>query len=248
MSGYTFEPLNSLFSRTIYGDGHIVNHLTITSCPTSGGSSDYICAFFANNQGKIENITLTDLVLRHNINTAGSLVMAGLYANASLTDLTLSNCVVNIGAVEIIGSVTNNSIKFGGLIGDNGKKLIIDNCHVTTPSSCSIISERSIYWGGMIATGGTSDITITSSSWRGTINLESNINMWAGGIAGTKNVKFTATNCTINGTINAVTNGSYNLASVIGKYYSPGIYNISGTTPAVTITLNGSPISVVEYN
>ena len=246
MSEYSFSPLKTL-KGTIDGNSKDVNNLKIVSCQESPSSpNNYICALLADSKGSIKDITFNNLVLRHNDNITGYLKIAGLFASVT-EDLTLRNCTVNIDAIEIIGSVATY-IYFGGLVADNGKKLIIDNCHISTPSANWITSGRSIYCGGMIASGGSNDISITSSSWVGTINLESNINMWAGGIVGQKNGKFTATDCIVNGTINAIAHGSYNLASVIGKYYSPSTYDITGTTPSVTIVVNDSPITVVEYN
>ncbi len=250
MSNYALTPILN-FESIFDGNNHTISNLTLESCAEPVLTSNHICGLFYRDVNmSIMNLSLDNLTMRHVENTTSDLFMGALYAKADVgSDMSVSGCTVRICTVDIRGTVSSGALYFGGLVGYLSKVATFSDCHVTTPSST--LSARNIYWGGLVGYDNNKSLNISNSSWGGVGTISVKVNLWAGGLVG-RDVggNFTAENCEVEGSINATyEGGSYHLlASLIGKYDSPATYNTSGTTSAVTLSLNGVAVTPVDYN
>lgn len=244
---------NSLFTGTLDGHNHTISNLTINS--RNLGATGYCCALFATSV-TIKDITIDNLSLIHQHTTDNKVAFAGLIGTFSTANqdgtLYINNCNITYNAINISGAT--GQIYFGGLLCDidgTTSNISISNCSVIT--SNITLSGRSYYWGGFIASAGSSSTTITNSSWSGNTNLTSTTNIRAGGLIGNKaQGNLTITGCNINGSFIINSNGQYNyLASLIGRYAPIGsnTVTIDNNVIDVDITLNNTPINPVpQYN
>lgn len=244
---------NSLFTGTLDGHNHIINNLTINSRDL--GTTGYCCALFATSV-TIKDITIDNLSLIHQHTTDNKVAFAGLIGTFSTANqdgtLYINNCNITYNAINISGAT--GQIYFGGLLCDidgTTSNISISNCSVIT--SNITLSGRSYYWGGFIASAGSSSTTITNSSWSGNTNLTSTTNIRAGGLIGNKaQGNLTITGCNVNGSFIINSNGQYNyLASLIGRYAPIGsnTVTIDNNVIDVDITLNNTSINPVpQYN
>lgn len=253
MSGIPITSINNdAYIGTINGHYHTISNLTINS--RNIGSSNYICALFAKARTniRIKNITFDNLSLCHEGTTNNTLKLGGLFGTLTSTSGTLSidSCNINFDSINITGA--NSSVYFGGLLCEvdgNQPTINISNCSTTHNIT---LDERSFYWGGFIGSSGAAHVSVTNSSCTDTINLTATTNIRAGGMIGNKTYgNFSATGCSVTGKMNMTAGGQNNyLASLIGRYTPNGqsTINISNNTINMSISLGGSPITVVEYN
>lgn len=250
MTGYSFTPIMD-YRSTLNGNNHTISNLTLESCEEPVSSPCHICGlFYKHNDMTISNLVLDNLNLKHIVNASRNLFMGSLFAiTDENSEMSVSGCTIRIGSVIVTGTVSDGFLYFGGLVGQLTKVATFSDCHVTTPSNT--LSARNIYWGGLVGYDNNKSLNISNSSWGGVGTISAKVNLWAGGLVG-RDVggNFTAENCEVEGSINATyEGGSYHLlASLIGKYDSPATYNTSGTTSAVTLSLNGVSVTPVDYN
>jgi hypothetical protein len=257
MSGITITPITN-FQGVLHGNNHIISNLTIKS---TRNSNDYYCALFYNNSSNCPNVyylTLQDLCLLHESNAYGTLTMGGLYAVYD-GQYTLSNCNVNIKEMKNTGSVAGE-INVGGLIGvfkegiDQNKNVYINDCDVCIQSAI-INGSNVINYGNYIGNvplkyspyfSGCSclvDVTLTTTS-----------SVRIGGFVGIKNkYDFSATNCSILGTINANVGGNYNyVGNLVGKYSNveyADLITYPNNNISFTVKKNGVNVNITDlYN
>lgn len=246
----TINNASNHFWGTIDGHNHRISNLTIKSRLLN---SIYYCALFSSsdNNIQIKNIRFDGLVLNHQgvgSNDDSYVHLAGLICEIQGNTLNLNSDTINYSAINVTNAI--GTIYFGGLVCEP-QAINITNCSVTMPNIS--ISGRSFYWGGFIASVGSTNTTITSSSWSGSVNLTATNTARVGGFIGRKLASnLTITNCSVNGGFAITNSGQYNyLASLIGQY-TPNSQNsvtITNNDIDVDITLNNTPINPVpQYN
>ena len=248
MDGKSIFPISKspLFAGTIDGNGHTVSNLKIKSKLMS---TDYICALFEQTAAstRIQNITFDNLMMEHTGLITNKLIIGGLIASMENdSTLYLNNCTIHYGSVNI--DSTAGSIYFGGLIGEV-KKIEITNCHVT--NSTTTMKGRSLWWGGLIASIGSSvNTVVTSSSWTGTTTIRATNNILLGGLIGNKaRGTLTATGCEVTGRFEATSSGAKKfIGSLIGEYANPGTISTNNiTTSAFTASLDGNELNDISF-
>ena len=240
---------NSHFSGTINGNSHTISNLTIESILLN---SSYYCALFTTtNNIQIKNIRFDNLVLNHqgeNSNDDRMVRLAGLICEIQGGVFNLDSDTLNYSAINVTNAI--GTIYFGGLVCEP-QAINITNCSVTMPNIS--ISGKSFYWGGFIASVGSTNTTISSSSWSGSVNLNATNTARVGSLIGRKIASdLIITGCSVNGDFGITNTGQYNyLASLIGQY-TPNSQNsvtITNNDIDVDITLNNTPINPVpQYN
>lgn len=246
----TINNASNHFWGTIDGHNHRISNLTIKSRLLN---SIYYCALFSSsdNNIQIKNIRFDGLVLNHQgvgSNDDSYVHLAGLICEIQGNTLNLNSDTINYSAINVTNAI--GTIYFGGLVCEP-QAINITNCSVTMPNIS--ISGRSFYWGGFIASVNSTNTTITSSSWSGSVNLTATNTARVGGFIGRKLASnLTITNCSVNGGFAITNSKQYNyLASLIGQYTpnSQNTVTIDNNNINVTITLNGQSISPVpQYN
>lgn len=246
----TINNASNHFWGTIDGHNHRISNLTIKSRLLN---SIYYCALFSSsdNNIQIKNIRFDGLVLNHQgvgSNDDSYVHLAGLICEIQGNTLNLNSDTINYSAINVTNAI--GAIYFGGLVCEP-QVINITNCSVTMPNIS--ISGKSFYWGGFIASVNSTNTTITSSSWSGSVNLTATNTARVGGFIGQKLASnLTITNCSVNGGFAITNSKQYNyLASLIGQYTpnSQNTVTIDNNNINVTITLNGQSISPVpQYN
>lgn len=247
----TINNASNHFWGTIDGHNHRISNLTIKSRLLN---SIYYCALFSSsdNNIQIKNIRFDGLVLNHQGSGSDDIKevrLAGLICEIQGGVFNLDSDTLNYSAINVTNA--KGTIYFGGLVCEP-QVINITNCSVTMPNIS--ISGKSFYWGGFIASvGSTNTTTISSSSWSGSVNLNATNTARVGGFIGRKIASnLTITNCSVNGGFAITNSGQYNyLASLIGQY-TPNSQNsvtITNNDIDVDITLNNTPINPVpQYN
>lgn len=238
------------FTGTINGNNHTISNLTINS--VSVGNEGYYCALFAKSGTniRIKNITFNHLTLHHEGNTANTLRIGGLISSiTSSGTFNLENCHIQIDSVSTVGATS--SIFFGGLLcekDDGIPSIVISNCSVITPHL--IMSGQSFYWGAFIGSAGNSTVTVTNSRWSGAATINASSAIRIGGIIGNKTQgSFSATDCTLSGTIDAsAPYGRFRtLGTLIGYFSTPHTESTSNLSMDVSFSLNDTVITPSTY-
>lgn len=246
----TINNASNHFWGTIDGHNHRIKNLTIKSRFLN---PYYYCALFATSDNNIciKNLRFNELTLSHQGSGSNDEIevhLAGLICSIQGSTLNLNSDTINYSAINVTNA--KGAIYFGGLVCEP-QAINITNCSVTMPNIS--ISGRSFYWGGFIAYVGSSNTTISSSSWSGSVDLSATNTTRVGGFIGRKLASnLTITGCSVNGDFEITNTGQYNfLASLIGQY-TPNSQNsvtITNNDIDVDITLNNTSINPVpQYN
>ena len=254
MNGITVFPMHS-FGGILEGYGHTISNLTIQSVNSS--ENNYCALFDIYNGGTVANLTLDNLVLKHNGNIGSTeyLFLGGIYAKSAVS-ISISNCSVIFGAINLTGSI-EGYLYFGGIIGEASSTITINNCYVTTDYFSSSTSSM-LYWGGLIGRSlNKTTTTINNSSWHGSsMSIDAARRVTLGGFVGYKaDGSLFVSDCNVEGSVTAEVpvNKYYYLGSVVGQYYSVGENSITGTrsfTANIKETASNyyTEISLPDYN
>ncbi len=183
MTDVPFDMIATYTGTHLYGNNHTISHLTIN------GTNGY-CAFFKNSNGlTVQNLTLSDVTLKHSdYNAAGkTLYLGALIANAT-GGAVLTSCSVSGLAVDHAFSGTANTIYFGGLVGYLQSNSTLTSCSATVTSTSYNFNTDNCSFGGMLGQCTGSGATITLSTCRvinSDLSLTVTRNVNAGGIIGT---------------------------------------------------------------
>ena len=165
--------ITTAFAGVLDGNGHRISGMYIDS-------ADGPCGLFADLQGTVKNLTLTQSYIR----ASGSTAAVGTFAGNTF-EATIENChadtVMEVSAVDSVGGIA-------------GKASTVTDC--TFSGTVTQLDEGYVHMGGIAGSGG----TISGCSFSGTLNGKG----YTGGIAGYGS---NAARCVNRGTVSGDTAG-----------------------------------------
>lgn len=256
MTDVPFDMIATYTGTHLYGNNHTISHLTIN------GTNGY-CAFFKNPNGlTVQNLTLSDVTLKHSAYNAASKT---LYLGALIANVTggavLTSCSVNGLTIDHAFSGKANDIRFGGLVGYLQGGGTLSSCSATITSTGYTFDATNCYYGSLLGYCTSSGASLTLNTCTVTnsaLTITSTQNLAVGGI-----VAFSSGNkisllsgCTwssamaVESTYASTPTPTVYAGRLIGQYTSGsnGSRDVSGAsaTDSISVTKSGVTTTVTK--
>jgi hypothetical protein len=157
---YTSAPIATIFHGVFEGLSHRISHLKIDS-------SDFEVGFFAETNGTLRDIGLTDISVQGD---GSQSIVGGLLAESGQATI--------IGCYDSGKVTSTNAFETGGLIGASG--LTLDGTMIRSRSSVAVTAGDGVAAGGLV---GASGFAMTLSYANGRVSAGNNSHV--GGLVGT---------------------------------------------------------------
>jgi len=220
------------FAGIFDGQGHIIRNLTITNIPSSMLNKYFGLFGSASSAATIKNVGLEDIKIDiiNRVDLSGSAINVGGIQGGSGRNATIINCYTT-GEIAVLQAADLSPLYVGGLSGYGGN---IEYCYNEVIISASNNSSGTLgSVGGPIVAGGIcgEDGFVSNSYNIGTAtasSVNSNRNVFAGGIIGRNTAGFSVSNCYNAGDVIV-----FNSAANTNRLYAGGIIGYSASNATV---------------